>query len=230
MRLKALKIEHKVKIVEKPGQKFIDILKMKNKKPNRKPCNDPECLIGRSEKGGNCRKNEVVYMITCKNCKDKYVGETARNGHTRGIEHIRDGQSNNPKVIEKSVIQRHKREKHQEENVEFEMKILSAYQHDPLSRQCSEAIWIRSIEASKRINNKKEFHQPGEVEITYSKNVNEDFKRKTEKIKRSSQNVNNENKQVDVQVDKVEKYKKYKKYNSTKIQKMQRCKKCKKHN
>ena len=108
-------------------------------------------------------------MITCKECDDKYVGETSQNGHTRGIEHVKEGESDNAEVIEKSVLQRHRREKHDNENVEYEMKVIASFQHDPLSRQCSEAVWIRNIEPTKRINNKKELRQPGEVEISYTK-------------------------------------------------------------
>ena len=52
------------------------------------------------------------------------------------------------------------------------MKPVASFQHDPLSRQCSVAIHIKSIDPKKHINNKKEYHQPGEVEIRYEKNIN----------------------------------------------------------
>ena len=58
------------------------------------------------------------------------------------------------------------------------MKVIRSYQHDPLGRQCSEAVWIKNVEPSKRINNKNEFHQPGDVEVMYQKNENEDFRKK----------------------------------------------------
>ena len=77
-----------MKVVEKPGQKFIDILKKHNRKQKTNHCNDPDCLISKTKNGGNCRKNEITYEIKCKQCKDTYIGETARNGHTRGIEHV----------------------------------------------------------------------------------------------------------------------------------------------
>ena len=50
------------------------------------------------------------------------------------------------------------------------MKVISSHQHDALARQCAEAIRIKEIEPQKRINNKEEYHQPGEVEIRYEKN------------------------------------------------------------
>ena len=74
-----------VRIVEKTGQKFIDALKKSTKKPKRVECEDPQCLMGRTKNGGNCKRNEIVYEIKCKQCGDKYIGETARNGHTRAL-------------------------------------------------------------------------------------------------------------------------------------------------
>ena len=47
-----------------------------------------------------------------------------------------------------------------------------------LARQCAESVWIKNIEPSKRINNKEEYHQPGDVEVSYNKNVNEKYKSK----------------------------------------------------
>ena len=170
-RIKAIKIKRKIKIVEKPGQKFIEVIKQKFKKPNRTKCNDPECIMGNTENGGNCRKNEIVYKVTCKECQHTYIGETARNGHSRGLEHTKDSVSSNNDERERSVLLRHMNEKHEGKNVRFDMKAIASYQHNPLARQCAEAIYIKSIDPSKRINNKTEFHQPGEMEIRYEKMI-----------------------------------------------------------
>ena len=126
--------------------------------------------MGNTENGGNCRKNEIVYKIICKVCQDVYIGETARNGHSRGLEHTKDSTSNNKEEKERSVLLRHMQEKHEGNNVNFDMKVVASYQHNPLARQCAEAIHIKNIEPEKRINNKTEYHQPGEVEIRYEKN------------------------------------------------------------
>ena len=64
----------------------------------------------------------IVYDITCKNCGDKYVGETSRNGHTRSTEHVKDSKSKNKQQREKSVILRHMNEKHDGNKVDFEME------------------------------------------------------------------------------------------------------------
>ena len=42
---------------------------------------------------------------------------------------------------------------HNDEKIEFDMKIKKSYQHDPLGRQCAEAVWIRNVEPFKRIIN-----------------------------------------------------------------------------
>ena len=60
----------------------------------------------------------------------------------------------------------------------FEMKVVASYQHDPLSRQCREAIEIKEVYPKNRINNKEEYHQPGEVQIRYEKNVSDEFKKR----------------------------------------------------
>ena len=142
--MKNLQLPEKVKLVEKPGQKFIQVLKSHSKKQKREACGDPKCLIGRTKKGGDCKKNEILYEIECKDCKDKYHGETARNGHTRGIEHVEDAESINQEQREKSVLLRYMEEKHDGKKVEFEMKVLRSYQHDPMARQCTEAVWIKN--------------------------------------------------------------------------------------
>ena len=86
---------------------------------------------------------------------------------------MQDARSENKKKQDESVLLRHRREKHEGGDVEFEMKVLSSYQHSPLTRQCGEAVRIKEIDPKKRINNKQEYHQPGDVEISYRKNEKE---------------------------------------------------------
>ena len=87
-------------------------------------------------------------------------------------------ESNNEEERERSVLLRHITEKHSGEKVNFDMKVVKTFQHDPLGRQCAEAVWIRNVEIEKRINNKKEYHQPGDVEVLYEKTENENYKKK----------------------------------------------------
>ena len=96
-KLKRLNLTKKVKIIEKPGPKFFDKLKILNRKPKINNCKDPNCLIQKTQNGGNCKINEIVYSIICKECGDRYTGETSRNGHSRSIEHVKDAKSENKK-------------------------------------------------------------------------------------------------------------------------------------
>ena len=106
-KLQGMRLKNKIKVIEKPGQKFIDVLKINNKKTNNNnKCKDQNCLIGGTEKGGNCKTNGIVYKIQCDDCGDKYIGETSRNGHSRSIEHVKDSQSTDQNIKEKSVLLR----------------------------------------------------------------------------------------------------------------------------
>ena len=72
------------------------------------------------------------------------------------------------------------------------MKVLKSYQHDPLGRQCAEAVKIKNMDPSKLINNRKEYHQPGDVEVIYQKNESEEMKNK-KKATKGTKDKNNEN-------------------------------------
>ena len=87
---------------------------------------------------------------------------------TRSIEHAEDLR----RMLEGSVLRKHELKKHGGQHVEFEMKVLSSFQHDPLARQCAEAVWINKIEPDKRINSKTEYHQPGDIEAVFEKSEN----------------------------------------------------------
>ena len=81
------------------------------------------------------------------------------------------------------------------------MKILSSYQHDALARQCGEAIWIKEIDPNQRINNKEEFHQPGDVEISYTKNDKQlKEKRKQNPVIAQEQEIHKETKKMKCRV------------------------------
>ena len=132
-------------------------------------------------------ENEIVYEIECKECGDKYPGETSRNGHTRGIEHVEDSESKDIEKQEKSVLLRHMNEKHNGRKVDFKMKIVRSFQHDPLRRQCTEPILIKNRDPEMLINNRKEYHQPGDVQVRYEKNESEETKKRKQAAKDSKQ-------------------------------------------
>ena len=59
------KLQMKVKIVEKPGEKLVNVMKQ-NVKRERVLCGETDCMICKSEKGGSCTKAGPVYGIYCK--------------------------------------------------------------------------------------------------------------------------------------------------------------------
>ena len=108
------------------------------------------CLEKKSEL---CNKSNVVYSYTCKKCPEtnKYTGETSRNFYTRDLEH-RDKKNKN------SWMHSHQQEKHEGTDPDFEIKVERMYK-DPLSRQASEAVYIRRTNGNV-LNSKIEFNQP----------------------------------------------------------------------
>ena len=94
-----------------------------------------------------------LYSYTCKKCPDinKYTGETSRNLYTRDLEH-RDNKNKN------SWMHSHQQEKHEGAEPDFKMKVERIYK-DPLSRQASEAVFIRRTNGNV-LNSKIEFNQP----------------------------------------------------------------------
>ena len=92
---------------------------------------------------------------------------------SKSKQHMEDMHRNS----EDSVLMRHRREKHEGGEIPFEMKVVASFLHDPLARQCAEAIWIKKVDYDKRINNKTEFHQPRDIEVRHEKNVNEKLRR-----------------------------------------------------
>ena len=81
----------KFKVVEKGGRSVQREVQKSN--PTATPgCSSddcPACQGGRGD-GGNCRKSNVQYEMECLECPETnptvYVGETARNVYTRGLE------------------------------------------------------------------------------------------------------------------------------------------------
>ena len=111
-------------------------------------------------KPGSCMRKGAVYRITCKICQRNgksvvYVGETARSGWDRMVEHSRAIRNDN---IESPMIE-HAQEDHPEEEREFKMEIVS-FPKTTLMRQATEAWEIRKHgRTSKVINRKGEWRQ-----------------------------------------------------------------------
>ena len=150
----------RIKVIEKAGTQVKHLIqKSEPFKQNR--CNDKDCFPCTSNKNNNkhtnCRKDGIVYYITCNTCQAKYVGESSRNGNTRGREHLNDYETNKDSSIMLRHIQTHHR--HDEHRPNFTMTITQIYNNKCMDRQLSEAIQINNVPDEDKINNKTEYIQ-----------------------------------------------------------------------
>ena len=107
-----------------------------------------------------CNTNNVGYSWVCNTCKSRdklrvYEGETSRSARLRGIEHVK---SFNHKRAD-SVLLKHKILEHENEDVDFEMKITGVFK-DALTRQADEAVRIHARKNNELLNSKSEFNHP----------------------------------------------------------------------
>ena len=116
--------------------------------------------------GRKCRKTDIVYRITCIECKKNkkkatYYGETNFNAYTRGEQHFDKYNSDNIATQESSALKNHEKDIHGDRKVKFEMSIIKNFKEDPLSRQIYESIKI--VESKQTddypLNTKNEFNQ-----------------------------------------------------------------------
>ena len=84
-----------IKFIERAGTSLTDTLVSGNPWGDVK-CGRKECFLCRGERGGMkaCMKEGVLYQIRCEECKTRgrgveYWGETGRDGHARGGEHLK---------------------------------------------------------------------------------------------------------------------------------------------
>ena len=142
----------KIKIVEKASTSVKRLLQRSN--PFKKePCLQSDCLVCQTGGRGNCRTDSITYELQCKECGDKYIGETGRNAYTRGKEHLMALDSKS----DSSTIVRHCMEKHDNIIKDFTMNITGSFQDDSISRQIAESVKIQRNHI-KIINNKTEWN------------------------------------------------------------------------
>ena len=153
--------KHKVniKVVEKAGKQIKTTLQTSDPFKQNK-CQDEECFpckTNKTNKPTNCRKDGIIYTITCDECQAIYVGESARNANCRGREHVNDYEKNK----ECSIMRRHKQLHHQHDTHEpkYTMTVKQIYGDRCMDRQISENIQINNIPNIDRINNKVEYRQ-----------------------------------------------------------------------
>ena len=170
----------RVKVVERPGKKLIDYMKSFVKKEETPKCEEKDCLSCGSDgkSGEKCRKTNVVYKISCIECKSakksaNYYGESNFNAYTRGKQHLDKYNSRNVNTQEKSAMKQHAINVHEGRQVKYEMTILKSFKEDPLARQIYESIKI--VESKENddfpLNSKNEFNQALIVTAKFSRGI-----------------------------------------------------------
>ena len=167
--------EHKinVRLFERGGSKIgtnvkVDPLKLE-------VCGREDCFPCLSGGGGDCSKSCTAYEIECQECKNDnikavYIGETGRNGYSRGLEH-QDGLN---KQKEDNPLWKHSLIQHGGRQVNFKMKCLKSF-NSAFMRQVNEGVRIACCEGDICMNSKMQFHQPAIVRVTASLgNANDD--------------------------------------------------------
>ena len=114
-----------------------------------------KCMVCSGEGGGRggCRHDSVTYEIICTVCLKRYLGETARNGYTRGLEH----KSALSRRDINSVLYQHCREDHGGRVVPFKMRITGNFGGDALKRQLTESVMIQESPPDEILNRRDEW-------------------------------------------------------------------------
>ena len=112
------------------------------------------------DKGGDCRRRNVGYKITCMECQAEYHGETSRTMYSRGQEH----QKGLDKKTKDSVLWNHCETEHDGIKMQFQMKA-TGYFTDPLTRQIDEAVRIHHTRKS--MNRRGEWRKTAVPRVTF---------------------------------------------------------------
>ena len=159
-----------INIIEKTGISLQKKLQTNNPFA-KKHCGEKQCLSCDGKKSIKCRKQGVGYDFSCKECKkvrinSNYIGETGRNGFTRGKEHREALKNKN----EKNALYKHWKNCHEKDNEtekdrieNFKMTIKESFP-DPLSRQVNEGVKIKRFEGN-LLNSKAEWNMPPVIRI-----------------------------------------------------------------
>ena len=151
----------RVKVVEKSGTTLKDLLHQSNPWAGQ-DCGREDCMICEKgdERSGDCKRRNITYRTFCLPCaaigkKSLYIGETARTGHERGLEHRRDY----GKETEDSHMTKHWLVEHPgQEKPSFGMKVVRSHR-SAFARQIHEAVLIEMGAGDNLLNSKGEYNR-----------------------------------------------------------------------
>jgi hypothetical protein len=147
----------RMKVVERTGRTLKSQLQTSN--PFKQGgCERQNCFICTTTKKGNCAAEGITYKIECddESCaRNKYKGETAGNGYTRGNKHLTDLAARNEN---NSPLWRHCIEEHNGELQTFQMSVTGSYRNDAMLRQIAEAVQIERTATGTLMNDRAEWN------------------------------------------------------------------------
>ena len=151
----------KIKILEKGGFKFEDMIVKKNPfKPQVCQyevcplCKSTEFTQFESKNIAKCKIANPGYRFICNVCNATHEGETARVLRDRTLEHVKDVQKNR----KESPLVKHFDIYHENDHPSFKIEITGKF-FDALSRQADESVRIKEAsKTDKKMNNKSEFN------------------------------------------------------------------------
>ncbi|EYC43648.1 hypothetical protein Y032_0485g2323 [Ancylostoma ceylanicum] len=146
-RLRRSSLDSIVSVVEIPPSNLKRIL-VRNGMYDR-ACTVPDCSICPTGRTGECMSSGVIYLISCMDCGDEYIGETARPLRVRIKEHL-DGRDRSRPSTPLGI---HRLQKHAGESFEVSVKIL-AHESQTSARKTLEAFWTHA--KSPEMNRKEE--------------------------------------------------------------------------
>ena len=154
--------QRRVKVVERGGESIRDRL-CRNNPWGSTRCERDKCIIcphSKEGRGGMCRREGVVYKITCSKCEEggvraEYWGETARTGFERGEEHLAGLESQ----YEKNSLWKHSLLHHNGTLglEDLRMEIVESHR-SPLNRQVHEGVELDTNRADLILNSKSEWN------------------------------------------------------------------------
>ena len=147
----------RIKVVERTGITLKQKLQVSN--PFKlQHCGREDCLVCTSGGTGNCTSESITYQINCLgDCEEKnrYKGESSRNGYTRGLKHQSDLNGQN---ATNSPLWKHCRDLHGGTMQEFQMKVTGTFKNDAMLRQITEAVQIECADPDSLMNTRAEWN------------------------------------------------------------------------
>ena len=147
----------RVKVVERAGKTLKSQLQTSN--PFRaNNCGREDCFVCTTSGKGNCNTESITYRIDClgEGCvRYAYKGESASNGYTRGLEHLKNL---NRHDVDNSPLWRHCVTQHGGNMQSFSMSITGTYRNDAMLRQITEAVQINNTNREVLMNDRTEWN------------------------------------------------------------------------